>query len=116
MKNHRIQPNGAVIPCLIMLLFVFPVFTYATADVACVNHITKEVHIFEDIDYIGIGWESMGENEDKFQEYLDQGYAYARFPHKIEFGIVVLASFFLGFGILFTINYFGAKKGIVEKI
>ena len=76
----------------IIILFFAPDCSYATTPSLCVNHITKELHWFEE-DIIGIGWEPQGEGDERLKRletnYLKQGYKYSKFPFKIEFLIVL---------------------------
>ncbi len=84
----------------LLIILVFPVSSYGTVDLLCVNHITKELQHFDSgHDYIGIGWESLGEGDERLialeSEFLKNGYKYSEFTWRIEFFIGLIVSGFL---------------------
>ncbi|OHD14948.1 MAG: hypothetical protein A2086_11065 [Spirochaetes bacterium GWD1_27_9] len=79
----------------ILIIIFIPIISYATVDCLHVNHLTKELYWFDDNDYYGINWQSLGAGDDKLikleRYYLDNGYKYTKFPYKIEFlGIIIV--------------------------
>jgi hypothetical protein len=86
---------------LIVFLLLSPVVSHATVSALFVNHITEELHWFED-QPIGIGWEPLGEGDARLaqleREFIEQGYRLTSFPYKLECCIGALMMFFLIFG------------------
>ena len=86
---------------LIALLLLGPIVGHATVSSLFVNHITKELHWFED-QPIGIGWEPLGEGDARLaqleREFTEQGYRQTSFPYKIECCILLFVVLLLIIG------------------
>lgn len=82
-RTNRVRKH---LPIAAALFLAAPHAARATTDVCAVNPITRQGHVFEDDEYMGIGWRSAGERAcASFDEHLAAlGYTYTRSPHRLE--------------------------------
>ncbi len=66
-------------------------YVWATVDVPATNKFTREYFVFDDSDYIGIGWEPYGPRWNDFEKIINEkGYKLAKKPYKIEISLTTL--------------------------
>lgn len=79
---------------LVMILLGVCQTANATVDYLAVNHITKELYVYDEEAYQGLFWVSLAGEEkawiEKEKLYLDKGYTYTTSPYKSEFLIILL--------------------------
>lgn len=90
---------------ILILLLLLGQSTYATCPVPAFNDITHEYYVFEDSDYIGIGWRTIPERQwDDFDKLMiEKNYRHAANPYLIDeivltsslIPIIVVISFFI---------------------
>ena len=67
----------------------------ATADTLCVNHVTRQLAVFEDDDFTGIFWACVGGESRTWhmaeEVYISRGYTFTRTPLLLDTLVIVLA-------------------------
>ena len=80
-------------------LLILSTNAYCTVDFLAANHITKELYVFEESYFMGIGWEVVAGEEPMWirQEkmLLAKGYQYTTNPNKLD-EIVGIVGCFIG--------------------
>lgn len=81
-------------------------YAYATCPYPAINDITHEYYIFEDTDYIGIGWEGIPEGQwDDFDRLITKNkYRKASDPYLIDKTVIMTTVSLLIVGGLFLIR------------
>jgi hypothetical protein len=88
-------PNRARSCSLVFLLALavslVPRPSHATIDICAVNAITGQAHVFDEDDYMGIGWKSVGETAcQHFDAFVAaSGFTMTQAPHRIEQALVL---------------------------
>ncbi|WP_409932581.1 hypothetical protein [Xanthocytophaga flavus] len=95
--------------------------SYCTVDALAVNHLTKEIYVFEESEYAGIGWavvageSALWEEQEKY--FLAKGYRYTTTPNTVDniFFSVLLS--IVGFLIIIWLKRirFGTKYKMIFK-
>jgi hypothetical protein len=78
--------------------FAVPASSSATCPCPYVNHLTRELHVFDEDVYVGIGWHPYGRGSEEREreiegKYLADGYRQTDSPHKIEAIVAVFCVF-----------------------
>ncbi len=86
---------------------------FSTIDYVAVNDFTKEMYVFEEDNYRGIFWKSIGDTEYIENKYLNSGYIYTQFPYKLDYALLFVCFLIIGFIVLKIIKK--SKKKHYDK-
>jgi hypothetical protein len=86
---------------LVLILFSLCYTSNATVDYLAVNHLTKELYVYEEESYQGIFWITIAGEEKNWNQneklYLNKGYTYTKNPYKSEYILTALFISIAGF-------------------
>ncbi len=91
-RGARLFGKAAVAVAILAAIFTSSGAARATTSLCAVNDWTGEAHEFNSDEYMGLGWEARpGERGcDDFKAIAAAtGYRYTRWPHKLEWGLLL---------------------------